>query len=121
MITDEIIETQNNLMYSIKYYQDTFLYTFNKIINNKTGQLFINKFINNYYIFNFNNFDIVYSSTDNIWILYNNSIIIYNHPNLIEIINQYLLINNRLSLCLHVQSMDTDMEELNNILKNINL
>ena len=116
---NDILELQNNLYYTIKYYQEKFLILFNKIINNKTGEIFTKKYVDNYFIFTNNNYNIIFYN--NKWILTHNNIYIGDNDNLIEIINHYLLLNNRLSLCLHSQSMDIDMEEINNLLHNIKI
>ena len=114
MNDNEILETQQNLSYSIKYYENTFMYTFNKIINEKTGQIFLNKIFNNYFIFYNENYQIIFYN--DLWYLLNGQTIMNENKALNIIINSYLFLTNRLSICLHSQSMDTDMEELNNLL-----
>ena len=115
MTEKNILELQNNLTYTIKYYQEKFLILFKKIINKKTGEIFMAKYLDNYFIFSLNTYKIIFYN--NKWILTKDDIHIGDNDNLLEIINHYLLLTNRLSLCVH-QLMDSDMEEINNLLYN---
>ena len=125
-----ISNIQNDIIYNINYYQNIFITTFNKIINNRTGEIFTPSVENNtYYIFINNCYKVIFNIDNKKWFLSNNTSfnIIYENYNLFELLNHYLFITNRLTLCVldnNVNNldidmdMDMDMEELNNKLKN---
>ena len=118
----DIIKLQNDTLYNIRHYQNVFITTFNKIINDKTGEIFIPSIENNYYIFTNNNYKIVLYQCNENWYIFNNNCIIYENTNLLELLNNYLLITNRLAVCIYFDNnMDFEMDDLNNRINKIDL
>lgn len=113
-----INKLQNELLYNIQFYKNEFITIFNEIINKKTGENFVSSIENNNYIFlnNISLQQIIYSHNNDKWYLVdNNNTILFENNNLIEVINYYLIISNRLTLCIYLDNnIDMEIEELCN-------
>ena len=117
-----IMDIQNELIHKLKNIHKTYLDIFLDYINEKTRDNFIiNEFNNQYYIFNYNNYKLVFNLYNNYWILLQNNTLLIESYSLNDIINHYLFITHKLSICLHKQSMDPDTEILNNIFTNLTI
>ena len=132
----DIINLQNELLYNIDYYQNKFLYSFNNLINSKTGEIFTSslnfsdsiafgytpKAINYIFINSNFTFKIVFNTRLNKWILMNNNNLIVNeNEKIIELLNYYLYINNRSSIIIYrpEDNIELQIDELSERIKNL--
>ena len=122
MNNNEFLIIQNELLYKINNIHKKYIDIFLDYINIKTRDNFnIIEYNNQYYILNYNNYKIVFNLQYNYWLLVQDNNTLYESKFIDEIIYNYLYTTNKLSICLHSQSMDPDTEILNNIFNNLSL
>jgi hypothetical protein len=116
---DILLKLQLNLLNKIQNYKNKFIDKFITIIYIKTGERFNFTIDNDNFIFYNNSYKIIHNN--NIWFLYHKDNILIESINLNDIIYKYLLLNNKLSLCLYKENIDNQMEELTNLINNLNI
>lgn len=116
-----ILEKQNEYIKKLEQYQYKLLNYLKEIIQSKTGEKFNSENINNYYIYTNNCYKIIFNVSNGIFGLMHDNKILLETFILNDIIYKYLQDTNRLSLVVHSQVMDDDMENINNIFNNIHL
>ena len=117
-----LLDVQTLLLQDINNIHRKYIDTFLDYINFKSRDYFnIMEYNNEYYIFIYNSYKIVFSLLHNNWLLIQDNKILCESKLIDDILYNYLYITNKLSICLHVQSMDPDTEILNKIFNNLNL
>lgn len=87
------------------------------IINQKTGLIFGYKNINNYYIYNYDNYLIVFNILSNMWslLISNTNNIAIESNNLNDVIYKFLYDTNRLAIVIY---SNNNVDEITNMLLN---
>ena len=91
---------------------------FSNIINKKTGLIFSYNKLNDYYIYTYENYSIIFNAYSQTWGLLNYELVILESKNLNEIIYKFLCDSNRLALVLYENS---DMDEITNLLNDFTM
>jgi hypothetical protein len=122
MNNNDILTVQNELLYKLNNIHKKYIDIFLDYIIIKTRNNFnIMEYNNQYYILYYNNYKFVFDLQNNSWLLVQDNKLLYESKLIDEIIYNYLYVTNKLSICLHQQSMDPDTEILNNIFNNLSL
>jgi hypothetical protein len=118
------MECSNNnhsiLTYQFNYDKcnNNILYYFSNMINKKTGLIFNCSHSNNYYIYQYENYMIIFNCSNEIWGLVTNNVIMIESKNLSDIIFKFLFDTNRLTMVIYD---DPVMNDLTNLMMKSNL
>jgi hypothetical protein len=122
MDNNYLLNIQNDLLYKINNIHKEYIYIFLDYIKTKTRDEFIIlEYNNQYYIIYCNSYKIVFNLEYNYWLLIQDNKTFCESKLIDDVINSYLFITNKLSICLHSQSMDPDTEVLNSILNKLKI
>ena len=113
-MTNELYICKNN--YDICH--NNILCHFSNIINKKTGLIFSCNKLNDYYIYTYENYSIIFNAYSQTWGLLNWNLVVLESKNLNEIIYKFLYDKNRLALVLYENS---DIDEITNLLNDFTI